>query len=359
MTSVARVLEHPWSLLLLAVLPMLTVLSGVAHVRARHLLARIGNRPDGRSLSWSQRLLKPLLELLAALVLVGMVLGIAGPRWGTDGTQTISVGRDVVVVLDLSRSMLAQDVLPDRLGRARAAIEDLSRSIEQHGGHRVALIVFAAKGSVVCPLTTDYDHFRHALAAADPLQIPGISPVGDEAVSGTRIGAGLIAALAACEGRQPGFQDVLLLSDGDDPAGDEEWRQGGLTALSQSIPVHTIGIGDPERDSPIPLRPDALLRHDSAVVQTRLKETPLRELARMTGGVYVPARTDRVPLGKVFTEIIEPKRKLAADRDLLTLPRQQYFWFFGAALFMVSLDLMLGLIPMGGTSRSRKVGPSK
>src|SRR5262249_58131955 len=132
-------------------------------------------------------------------------------------------GRDLVVVLDLSRSMLARDVLPSRLERAGQALDDLSRAVERRGGHRLALVVFAARARIACPLTHDYDHFRQALAEQDAANPhPDIRPAGDDVQSGTRIGAALRLAVEAHDPhyRDHGTQDILLLSDGDDPAHD-------------------------------------------------------------------------------------------------------------------------------------------
>src|SRR5207237_2309864 len=130
------------------------------------------------------------------LALLVLVVGIAGPQWGRDWDQSTAPGRDLVVVVDLSRSMLAQDVLPNRLERAKKALEDLSQAVQQRGGHRLALVGFAARARVICPLTHDYDHFRAALAELDAANPhPDLRPSAAEAVSGTRIGLALATAV--------------------------------------------------------------------------------------------------------------------------------------------------------------------
>src|SRR5262249_23508532 len=153
-----------------------------------------------------------------SLGLTVLVIGIAGPQWGRDWTQAVAPGRDLVVVLDLSRSMLAEQ--PSRLHRARAGLINLAESLRERGGHRVARVVFAGRAKVVCPLTHDYDHFREAVEEIDADRLPpDIAPTDDDP-SGTRIGAGIRAAVDLHDPRNRGFQDVLLLSDGDDPARD-------------------------------------------------------------------------------------------------------------------------------------------
>src|SRR5262249_26550503 len=146
-----------------------------------------------------------------------------------------------------------------------------------------------------------YDHFREAVREIYlPNPAPDLGP-------GTRIGAGLQAAVALHEARFRGHQDILLLSDGDDPAGDEEWRQGAADARTQQIPVHVVGIGNPDVKSTIPVhgKTDALLRDENdEVVTTSLREAPLEEIAKLTHGTYTPAHTGVPPLADLFRERI-------------------------------------------------------
>lgn len=279
-----------------------------------------------------------------------LIGAIAGPRWGrVENPATVS-GRDVVVLLDLSRSMLAQDVLgrssPDRLGRARDGLIDLVDAVRRRGGHRLALVVFAARARVVCPLTNDYDHFREALLGLDPadslLEIgPDINAPENQPVSGTRIGGGLREAVRVHDERFRGHQDILLISDGDDPARDEEWREGIQAAHKLDIPVHTVGVGDPDRDSPIP-GVDGPLLFQGKPVETRLREKVLEEIARQTGGTYTPARTRALPLGEIFRERIEPRAAREEAEDVLPIYRQRSAWFFAGSLVWLTAEMTLG-----------------
>src|SRR5262249_49202497 len=133
-----------------------------------------------------------------------LAIGIAGPQWGREWVQA-AAGRDVVVVLDMSRSMLAEQ--PSRFERAKTALDDLSWAVPRRGGHRLGLVVFAGGAKVICPLTHDYDHFREALAQLDAQEPPEeLRP--ESSRSGTRIGLGLTEAVR--HGQDPrfrGFQD--------------------------------------------------------------------------------------------------------------------------------------------------------
>src|SRR5204863_5466024 len=128
-------------------------------------------------------------------------------------------GRDLVVVLDTSRSMFAES--PTRLERARAMLLDLAGQLRQRGGNRVGLVVFAARPRLLCPLTHDLDHFALVVQGIDP-DGPDLDLEYPEQPSGTRLGLGLVEGVRAFDGLAPGAgggsRDLLLLSDGDDPA---------------------------------------------------------------------------------------------------------------------------------------------
>lgn len=334
---------NPLSLTLLAFLPVMEVIALLTARRRRRILARFGAPPVIKGLTAKGSGLGLLRGICLACGLILLVVAIAGPQWGRDWAQSAAPGRDLVVVLDLSRSMLAEDVLPNRAERAKQALKDLSDTVQQRGGHRLALVAFAAGNRLVCPLTHDYDHFRTSLAELDAAHLPAdLQPKGPEAPSGTRIGAALRTAVEAHDPRYRGYQDILLISDGDDPARDEEWRQGVEAARSREIPVHTVGVGNPDAGSPIPTPGVGPLRHQSQVVLTRLEEQPLRAIADWTGGIYVGARTDTFHLGELFRTQIEPRATHENPDDALPLYRQRYAWFFGGALLLLSLEMVLG-----------------
>jgi Ca-activated chloride channel family protein len=333
-------LANPEALWLLTLLPVLSLLGMWAWRRRRRALALLGSGLALHRLAAGRRWPHALRGMCLSLGLMALIVGIAGPQWGRDWTPA-APGRDLVVVLDLSRSMLAEH--PSRQVRALKALGDLCDAVQRRGGHRLALVVFAAHARVVCPLTHDYDHFRDALAQQDAANPPpSLRPEAGGPVSGTRIGEGLHAAVAAHDPRFAGSQDILLVSDGDDPAADGEWATGAAAAAKARIPVHVVGVGDPESASPIPAGDDSL-RHGGAVVQTRLEEKPLEEIARRTRGIYIPARTQAVPLGRWLREVIEPRTApREEDENALPVYRQQYAWFFAPALGLLVVALVVG-----------------
>jgi Ca-activated chloride channel family protein len=321
-----------WSL---GAFPALGLLLFVARRRRRTLLARIGppgviagqvERPAGRwrvAFGWT-------------LGLAALAVATAGPHWGLGPPPPTAPGRDIVVVLDLSRSMLAQDALPSRLGKAKEALREFADAVQARGGHRLALVIFAGQAAVACPLTHDYDHFRAKVAAAsaDPPP-PAVRVTGAAAVSGTRIGAGLQRAVDLLDKQFRGAQDIILVSDGDDPAGDEEWRNGLAAAREAGVPVLTVGVGDPSANSPIPIKAGRL-HYRGNEVQTRLQEAPLKEIAARTGGEYLPVRTGLPTLDELFRRRIAPAPTREAVSGTLPQPVGRQALFFAFALTFVT-----------------------
>jgi Ca-activated chloride channel family protein len=357
---------NPWALWLLTLVPALTLLCAWAWRWRQRALARLGNLFLLRELTAVRGRLRGLRTLCLLAGIFFALLGVAGPQWGRDWNPEISTGRDLVVVLDLSRSMLAEQ--PSRQERAKRGLNDLYDRLHKRGGHRVALVVFAGGAKTVFPLTHDYDHFRDAVAALEADHLPPeLRPDPERGeTSGTRIGAALLSAVQILdprfefhrldgrtetlvrdlEGFDPEplkYSDILLLSDGDDPGHDDEWAVGADAARKQGISVHVVGIGDTEEAHTITTA-DGILKQNGELVQTRLEEKPLEEIARRTGGVYVPARTQALPLGKIFEEIVESRgnrTEEAEDAAGLSVFRQRFVWFLAPALFLLAASMLI------------------
>jgi Ca-activated chloride channel family protein len=268
-------------------------------------------------------------------------VGVAGPIWGMNKIADVAPERDLILVVDLSRSMLATDVLPSRCRRACESIQSLCDHLEKRGGVRLALVGFASQGRLLCPLTRDYDHVRQLAGGLDPASPPsGTRPNLPGTGSGTRLGEGLRAAEAAVDPEGRAFADIVLLSDGDDPADDQEYRVGITAIQALKVPVHVIGIGNPQAnwDLELPVRRGGKLGTEH--VATSLKEAPLREIAHATGGVYVAARTQPCDLAGLYDEIIEPLPRAQTPDSAVTQPPSRQSWFFGAALIIFLIEFI-------------------
>src|SRR5262249_12247971 len=149
------------------------VLLLMARRRRRRVLMHLGRLPALAALTENRRQWRFLRGLCLVLGLSALIAGIAGPQWGLEPEMNPAPGRDLVIVLDLSRSMLADDVPPSRQERAKDALADfVENTVKNHGGHRLALVAFAASAQVICPLTHDYDHFLAKLRDLDAANLP-------------------------------------------------------------------------------------------------------------------------------------------------------------------------------------------
>jgi Ca-activated chloride channel homolog len=329
---------HPALVWLLLASPVCSALLLYAHLRRRQLTARLGSNLMLRKAVLVGSGQRGWNALCLSLGIALLALACAGPQWGVDKSAQFRSGRDVIVVLDLSRSMSAEQ--PSRRELALRALRDLADRFESNGGNRVALIAFAAQPRLFFPLTQDCDHLRHTLGqiAADdypPLAI-------EEPVSGTRIGAALKLALASFDPQRANRPVIVLLSDGDDPVKDDEWRQGIEAAVAMRIRVHTVGIGDPFKAETIPVGRE-LLMFNGEPVRTTLNEDLLRQIARATGGEYLPARTSDFQLGAVVQQLLDADelREETPTDSALPIYQLRYFWFLLPAVLLFMLTMLL------------------
>lgn len=333
---------NPAMLGLLTVLPSLALLMARAQQRRLQALALLGQPAALQKLQPNVAGVKRRRTACLFLGLALVCVGAAGPRWGGElAAQRGGAEGALVLVLDVSRSMLAEQ--PSRQELARRALRDLAATLSEHGGPRVALVVFAAHPQLAFPLTSDYDHLVDALGRIDADDLPPkLRPQSDDgSPSGTRMGAALRLAMRALDPDTGG--DILLLSDGDDPAGDEEWLEGAEEARRRQVRVHTVGLGNPTQASTIPFG-SGNLEFAGKPVKTRLDEKPLQEIARRTGGTYVPAHTSKLPLGKLLPSILASQATTLPPGPEKPSPllRPRYAWFLAPALALLALTLVMG-----------------
>jgi Ca-activated chloride channel family protein len=331
--------EPRWLWLALIAPALLALLHVYAARRRREQLAKMASPHFVEQLSAShspaRRRFKEML-LLLALVFAGLAL--ARPQWGSVENTNASVGEDIVFALDCSQSMMATDVLPSRLERAKFAVLDFVKS-QSHG--RVGLLTFAGSAFLQCPLTFDTGAFEETLMSVDDKTIP---------VPGTDIGRALTEASRAMD-KQARRKTVVLLTDG------EDLEQSGIAAAKRlatnSVVVFTIGVGTPagkeiqvqNAGGQMKLLRDA----KGEIVRSRLDEPTLREIARATGGSYFPLGR----LGDGLKQI----RPALHTLDITSGSRQatkrgvERYYFPVAALV-----LLLALEPLVGTRRKKAKG---
>lgn len=282
-----------------------------------------------------------LVWSLLGLVFLG--LAIAQPRWGLAGPPPPIPGHDLVLAIDVSRSMAAEDCLPDRLGVAVEAARSLLKSLRETPGERVGLVLFAGRGVLRCPLTEYLGAVDEALQSLRPGQV---------APGGTDLGAALdVAADAFGDRDQP--QDgraIIVFSDGE--AHEESWPDAVTRIMRLGIVVHTASIGDDVQGSPIPVGNGQWLEHDGERVVSRRSDAALKEIADETGGAFLPIGRSPAPdLGSLYRDRIAPTAK--ARRAARTTPEraQRYAWPLLAGLACV----LMAHRPLRGSSSPPRV----
>jgi len=265
--------------------------------------------------------------LFFALLLIGIAL--ARPQWGESEERVDRKGDDVVFLIDTSRSMLATDVTPSRLDRAKLAVLDF---LHRNAGGRVGLVAFAGDAFLLCPLTLDYDAFEESLREldTDSVLVPG-TDIASALLSGSR-------AFDKAERRKI----LVLVTDG------EDLERAGITAAKdlakERVVVFTVGVGTPG-GSLIQVQgrsgaPEPLLDEKGQPVTSRLDEATLRTIAETTGGTYRRLETIAGGLADVASALKDPKSKPAAVfRKRLGIDR--YRWPLAVAIFLLVAESLI------------------
>jgi Ca-activated chloride channel family protein len=237
-----------------------------------------------------RRQLRVALRLVTLMLLV---FALAGPKWGFHWEEVRRQGIDLLVAIDTSRSMLATDVKPNRLERAKLAVLDLVKLME---GDRVGLVPFAGSAFLECPLTLDRAAFERSLRAIHV----GIIPRG-----GTALARAIDTSLEGFEARQGKYEVLILITDGEDHEGDVE--EAAKRAAERGVKIYTVGIGTTEGEL-IPAGDGGergyVKDRQGQVVKSRLNEAVLQQIAMATGGAYVRGTGASLGLDEVFRDHI-------------------------------------------------------
>lgn len=270
---------------------------------------------------------------LVALAAAATAAALARPGFNPRAKEVQRVGRDVVFVVDVSRSMLATDLYPNRLERAKLAIGDALEAIQ---GDRVGLVAFAGAASVKSPLTVDYGFFRLAL---DELGTDS-APRG-----GTLIGDAIRTALdEVFDLREDRKRDIVLITDGEDQ--DSFPLEAAKRAGEAGVRIIAIGLGDEARGTPIPVvdaqgRPTTLT-HQGREVLSRLDGQTLRRIAEASaGGVYLNVATGNINLDEVYASLIRRAEKGAIDSATATVYDEAFQWLLGLALLALTAEALI------------------
>ncbi len=269
--------------------------------------------------------------LMAALAFI--VIALARPSWNPKPRVVQRRGRDIVFVLDVSRSMAAEDLVPSRLGKAKYAIMDMVDTLD---GDRVALVVFAGTAVLKCPLTLDYGFFKLML---DDVDIYSVSR------GGTMIGDAIRMALdEAFDDQEKKYKDIILITDGEDhdsfpvEAAEEAGRRG--------VRIIAIGLGDEDQGKRIPVTDEngrkTFLKYKGREVWSRLDARTLREMVSKTpGGRYLNVATGTIDLGEVYRKLIADEEKREIESRTIRLYEEKFQIFLAFALFFLVAGMLV------------------
>jgi Ca-activated chloride channel family protein len=270
-------------------------------------------------------------RVLFAASLVLLCIALAEPQAGFRWEQVKRRGHDIIFAVDTSRSMLTPDVKPNRLARAKLAIDDF---VSHLNGDAVGLVAFAGSAFLQTPITLDYGAFHESLGALDTNIIPR---------GGTDIASAIQEADAALQRRAGSDKIMILVTDGEDLEGNA--LAAAKAAAKDGLKIFSVGVGSANGEL-IPLPPDQgggfLKDNEGHLVKSRLDESALKALAETTGGFYAPLGAENQGLDTIYREALAPLAKHDLESRSQKIFTERYQWPLGAALMLLMCSLLLG-----------------
>ena len=315
-----------------AVIALIVILV-MGYARRSKLLQRIASpRLVKRLTSSSSNGKRKFRVALIALSGIVLCLSLLDPRWGTRYKEVEQKGIDTFFVLDVSRSMLAQDVRPNRLERAKTAIMDV---LDVMGSDRAGLITVAGDATLTVPLTLDYSSLRLSLENVSPRSVKR---------GGTMIGDGIRLAQDSFTDDVQEYKSIIVLTDGEDMGSFP--TEAASDASAMGIRVYTVGIGDPINGSRIPTTrygQPAFIEHEGEEVWSIMNPEELTQVANAGDGAFVPAGIANLDLASIYAQRIASNAGKSFDSVKLEQFIPRFQWFVLPALLLLLGDSWLSL----------------
>lgn len=270
---------------------------------------------------------------LVLAAMVSLVLALIGPRYGAHFEDVYRRQLDIVICLDVSRSMLAEDAGMSRLNRAK---DDIKRLLDKLQGGMIGLVAFAGRGELICPLTDDFDYYRLSLEDV------GIHSVQ---LGGTNIGEAVAVATKALGPHRSHHRAIIVMSDGEDHG--EAAVEMARLARDNQIAVYTIGIGDQDRGALIPADQDGrrnFLMYDGQQVWSKMDPKTLQNIALAGGGEYHPS--GQVSAGQrtlewIYSDRLAPMQEADLKKKHVPTQKPRFAWPTGLALVLLMLATLV------------------
>jgi Ca-activated chloride channel family protein len=321
---------NPDFLYLLLLLPVMIVLWIVNEIRKRRAIQRLGDSSLVKKLLPELSRVRPSMKFILQLIAVSAaIIILARPQFGSKLEEVKKQGVEVIIALDVSNSMLAEDIQPNRLTRAKQA---LTRLIDNLDNDKIGLIVFAGDAYTQIPITTDYISAKMFLSAISPDMVPK---------QGTAIGSAIDLGMRSFSPGEGKSKAMIIITDGENHEDDPIAKAS--EASKAGIVIYTIGIGS-ANGVPVPMtisgKRDYLKDKDGNTVITKLDEDILKKIAISAGGNYVRASNSNIGLDEIFSEIKKMKKQ-EMESTMYTEYNDQFQIFAVIALFFLIVDFMI------------------
>ncbi len=322
-------LEEKGYLYLLAIIPLLVLLFLYVQYWKRKKQREFGDIDLVRKLSPQRSFFKPTLKFaIIILALVGLILGLVNPKIGTKLETIKREGIDIVFAIDVSKSMLAEDVAPNRLEKSKQIV---SQIINQLVNDRIGIVAYAGSAFPVLPITTDYSVSKMFLQSMNTSSVSSQGTSLDEAIK--------LSATYFDKGNKTS-KLLILISDGEDHS--EGASEAAAEANKNGMKIITIGIGT-EKGGPIPIKENGVVQsfkrdNNNEVVITKLNQESLKEIAKATKGGYVNGNSTKEVLAYV-KKALDNIQKTEFEATQMADFESQFQWFLGIAFALLFLDI--------------------
>lgn len=324
--------DEPIFFYLLLVIPVLLVLYLAHHIWKKRTQRRFAEARLLRRLAPDRSLFKPQLKLLLFLLgLAFLILGLVNPKMGTKLETVKRKGVDIVFAVDVSKSMLAEDIAPNRLEKAKRLVSEI---INELASDRVGIIAYAAQAFPQLPITTDYGAAKMFLQSMNTDMLSSQGTATHEAIE---------LAATYFDDEEQTNRILFLVSDGEDHAEDQV-LDAIEQATDQGIRIYTIGVGS-AKGGPIPIKRNGVLESlkkdaQGEVVITRLNEPILTEIASEGNGEYIPGANTAAAVEQI-SGLLQQMDKMEFEAKQFAEFKDQFQWFLGAGLLLLFLDIFV------------------
>ena len=323
--------EHTLYFYAFSAIPVMLILVILYFISRKQKIKRLGEADLINALlpysSKRKRIIKVILFILG---FSSLIIALCNLQTGSKLTEVKREGADIIVCIDVSNSMLAQDLSPNRLTRAKYALEKMIDGLE---GDRLGLVIFAGEAYVQLPITTDYSAAKLFLESIGPGMVP---------VQGTNVSDAINKASESFSTDEGKNRAIILITDGENH--DSEAIQAAEDANKKGIMINTIGIGS-VNGVPIPLIENGVIKgyrkdKDGQTVITKLNVNLLKTIASKANGVFVQARQADIGRGAVLDKIGEFD-KAQLENKMYTDYEDQFQWFLGLALILFFVEFLI------------------